>query len=241
VTRPPTAAAIERRLRKLGDPVRAAGVARFFKTGPGEYGAGDRFVGLTLPQIRRLVREYQGVPLAEARRLLSSPWHEVRLLALLILVGRYRQGTAAERNAIYRLYLRSTRRINNWDLVDCSAEHIVGPHLPRGRRGSLRRLATSSLVWERRIAILATFCYIKRGEYADTLAVARLLLADRHDLIHKATGWMLREVGKRDAAVLERFLRRYGPRMPRTAMRYAIERFPEPKRQAYLRIGRTRR
>ena len=234
-----TAVAIERRLKSLGDPVRARGVARFFKTGPGEYGEGDRFVGLTLPIIRELVRQYQGLSLAEIRRLLGSPWHEARLLALLILVRRYRRGTRAERDAIYRLYLRSTRRINNWDLVDCSAASIVGPQLPRRRRGQLRRLARSRVLWERRIAIIATSHYINRRDFADTLAIARLLLNDPHDLNHKAVGWMLREVGKRDQAVLERFLNRYGPRMPRTTLRYAIERFPERKRQAYLRRDRV--
>ena len=207
---------------------------RFFKTGPGDYGAGDRFLGVSVPQLRQLARQYQDLALGQVSRLLSSPWHEERLLATLMLVRQYRRGTWHQREAIYRLYLRRRVRINNWDLVDSSAEHIVGAHLRKGDRSILRRLANSRRVWDRRIAIIATFHYIKRGEFAETVRLARLLLADPHDLIHKAVGWMLREAGKRDRTVTERFLRRHGKRMPRTMLRYAIELFPSRLRRRYL-------
>lgn len=166
--------------------------------------------------------------------MLESPWHEERLLALLILVGQYQRGDRRHRAAIYRTYLRKRRRINNWDLVDCSAEHIVGAHLRGADRRILKRLAKSSSVWDRRIAILATFHYIKAGEFKTTLAIARMLLNDPHDLIHKAVGWMLREIGKRDQQVEEEFLRVHAARMPRTMLRYAIERFPEKLRRRHL-------
>jgi 3-methyladenine DNA glycosylase AlkD len=165
---------------------------------------------------------------------LKSPWHEDRLLALLILVRQYRAGDARRRDAIFRLYMRNTSRINNWDLVDCSAEQIVGAQLGAGGLRVLLRLAKSKVVWERRIAIIATFQHIKRRRFHTTLAVARELMEDSHDLIHKAVGWMLREVGKRNRVVTEKFLGRYLKHMPRTMLRYAIERFPESLRRRYL-------
>lgn len=225
---------IQRRTRRFADASRAAAVQRFFKTGPGEYGAGDCFLGISVPVLRTLAREYREVSLAELSTLMESRWHEERLLALLILVRQYARAEPAHREAIYRFYLRSTARINNWDLVDCSAEHIVGAHLRDRRRTRLRRLAKSRRVWERRIAILATFHYIKRNDFDEALGVARLLLDDPHDLIHKAVGWMLREIGKRDRRVEEAFLREHASRMPRTMLRYAIERFPERLRRRYL-------
>ena len=230
-------------LRARGDPARAAGALRFFKCGPGEYGAGDRFLGVTLPQIRALVRSCDGLPLSEIERLLESPWHEARLVALLAMVracGR-RKATDAERRAIYDLYLRRTDRINNWDLVDCSAEHIVGPHLDGRMHAPLDRLVRSKSLWERRIGIIATFHFIKRGDPAPTLRLAPKLFGDREDLIHKATGWMLREVGKRvDRKLLCAFLDEHAGAMPRTALRYAIEHLPEPQRRRYLVLPRTR-
>ena len=229
-----SASSARRDLKRSADPARAAAVARFFKTAPGQYGAGDRFLGITVPVLRKLACEYQSLSLRDVSSLLKSPWHEERLLALLILVRQYAEVNQAQREAIHRMYLRNTTRINNWDLVDLSAEHIVGPHLPRGRRRLLRRLAKSELLWERRIAMLATFHYIKQREFDDALTIARLLLEDSHDLIHKAVGWMLREIGKRDRAVEEQFLRRHGRRMSRTTLRYAIERFPESVRRHYL-------
>jgi 3-methyladenine DNA glycosylase AlkD len=229
-----TAAAARRRTRALADPQRAIGVARFFKTGPGEYGAGDRFLGIRVPDLRRLTRAYQDMPLAEVQLLLTSSWHEERLLALLILVGQYGRADDRGRASIYRAYLTHSNYVNNWDLVDCSAEHIVGAHLRHRDRARLRRLTASKLVWERRIAVLSTFHYIRRGEYGETLGIARRLIGDSHDLIHKAVGWMLREVGNRDRGAEEEFLRAHASRMPRTMLRYAIEKFPEPLRRRYL-------
>jgi 3-methyladenine DNA glycosylase AlkD len=229
-----TAADAQRDLEKRASPTRARIVARYFKTGPGQYGAGDRFLGVTLPELRQLEREYSALPLSETKRLLRSPWHEARTLALLILVRQYARGTANRRQAIHRLYLQNTKWINNWDLVDVSAATIVGSHLPRGDRALLRTLAKSRILWERRIAIVATYEYIKHGDYRDTLAVARLLLDDTHDLIHKAVGWMLREVGKRDRSAEEKFLARHAPRMPRTMLRYAVERLPPSLRRKHM-------
>jgi 3-methyladenine DNA glycosylase AlkD len=233
---PASAAAVHRRTTALADPSRAKTLQRFFKTAPGEYAAGDRFLGITVPALRQLGRVYRDLPLTEAVRLLKSPWHEERLLALLILVEQYRRGDAPRRDAIYRCYLRHRRRINNWDLVDCSAEHIVGAHLRTGLggRGLLRELAASRSIWDRRIAVLATFHFIKAGHFTETLSIARVLLTDPHDLIHKAVGWMLREVGKRSQHVEEDFLRVHAPNMPRTMLRYAIERFPDDVRRRYL-------
>ena len=221
-------------MKGLGNPSRAAAVGRFFKTAPGQYGAGDRFLGISVPVVRKLSASYQDLSLRELAALLKSPWHEERLLALLILVRQYARAEPGRREAIYRLYVSRTRYINNWDLVDCSAEHIVGAHLRSGPRRPLLRLARSKVLWERRIAIIATFHYIKRGDFTDTLRIARLLRDDPHDLIHKAVGWMLREVGKRDRAVEEQFLQLHGKRMPRTMLRYAIERFPPSLRRRYL-------
>ncbi|MBI3857460.1 MAG: DNA alkylation repair protein [Planctomycetes bacterium] len=225
-------AEIRKALRSRADPPRAALLQRFFKTGAGEYGEGDRFLGLTVPQVRSLLRRFHPADFGHLPQLLRSPWHEERLLGLLLLVERYRKGSAAERGAAFRLYVRSFPRINNWDLVDASAEHVVGPH--GVGRAQLLAWAASRNLWVRRIAIVSTFHSIRRKRFGDTLAVARRLLRDGEDLIHKATGWMLREVGKRDVAALESFLRRHHGVMPRTMLRYAIERFPEPRRKAWL-------
>ena len=225
---------IHRRLAEAATPERAAASRRFFKTGPGEYGEGDQFLGATVPELRRVSREFQDLPLRDARKLLTSQWHEERLLALLILVRQYERGGEDTRAAVYDVYLRSTRHINNWDLVDCSAAQIVGAHLAERNRMALRQLAKSSSVWERRIAIIATFHGIRRGEFDETLRIAEMLLTDKHDLIHKAVGWMLREVGSRDLAAEQRFLDQHASGMPRTMLRYAIEKFPEPLRKRYM-------
>jgi len=229
------------RLRSMGDPERARVSRSFFKTGPGEYGEGDVFAGLAVPQVRALAKELRDLPQAETAKLLRSPVHEARLLALLILVRAYQTGDAAARERVYRLYLTNTRRINSWDLVDVSAEHIVGAHLRTRDRCVLDALAESKLLWERRIAILATFHFIRRGEFSDTLRIAERLLRDPHDLMHKAVGWMLREVGKRDLAAEVAFLEKHAGSMPRTSLRYAIERFPETTRQRYLCARRINR
>jgi 3-methyladenine DNA glycosylase AlkD len=229
------AAAVRARLRALGNPEHARVLAGYFKTGPGEYGEGDVFLGIRMPVLRGLVRELPPLPLGEIAALLRSEVHEERMLALLLLVRSYQRGDAAARQAAFDFYLANTRFINNWDLVDSAAEQVVGAHLREGERGLLDRLARSELLWERRIAIISTLHYIRRGELADTLRIAEILLGDRHDLIHKAVGWMLREVGQRDQAAEEAFLRAHHAAMPRTMLRYAIERFPEPLRQRYLR------
>jgi len=227
---------ILKHLRRLGNADIAAQSLRFFKTGPGEYGEGDRFLGIRVPVIRKCVREYRRIELHDALELLRSPFHEARLLALLILVDKYsRAGTPAGQRAIYRAYLDHTAWINNWDLVDSSAEHIAGAYLFTRDRKPIYRLLRSRSLWERRIAVLATFHFIKREEYDDTLAVAGLLLDDPEDLIHKAVGWMLREVGNRNRSAEERFLRKHYRKMPRTMLRYAIEKLPEKARLAYLR------
>ena len=228
-------AGIIERLESMGDPERARVSRSFFKTGPGQYGEGDLFVGLTVPQVRALAKEVYPLPHAEVIRLLRSPLHEARLLALFLLIKAYDTGDEAARERIFTQYLDHTRYINNWDLVDCSAEHIVGAHLWTRDRSLLDTLAVSELLWERRISILATFHFIKRGKFAETLRIAERLLGDREDLMHKAVGWMLREVGKRDLPSEESFLKEHCRRMPRTMLRYAIERFPEPVRQRYLR------
>ena len=221
-------------LHALADSGRAEISRRFFKTGPGEYGAGDRFLGLRVPQVRSLARQHKTLPMETLRECLQSPWHEERLLALFILVEQYRRGTETSREAIYQTYLASTDRINNWDLVDSSAEHIVGAHIDPDKLDILERLAVSSSLWERRIAILATFHWIKKGNFSPTVQISKLLLHDSHDLIHKAVGWMLREVGKRNLPCEEDFLAEHYKTMPRTMLRYALERFPESRRQDYL-------
>lgn len=228
-------ASVRRDIRKVASPDRAATHKWFFKTGPGEYGAGDRFLGATVPQLRTIARQYRDMPLKYVVTLLHSPWHEERLLALFILVGQYVRADARVRQTIHELYLRNTKSINNWDLVDASAAQIVGAHLETRDRRVLRRLARSTSLWERRIAMIATYHFIKQGDFRDALAVAELLLKDDHDLIHKAAGWMLREVGKRDRRAAERFLRKYSRAMPRTMLRYAIEKFPQPLRRKYMR------
>jgi len=207
---------------------------RFFRTGRGDYGEGDRFLGLRVPDVRKIAREFRSLSLADIRALLASKWHEERLLALVILVNQFAEGKNSEREQICRLYLASTDRINNWDLVDVSAPQIVGAFLAERDRRPLYRLAKSKKLWDRRIAIIATQQFIRRGELDDTFAIAKILIADAHDLIHKATGWMLREAGKRDRGRLERFLDEFASSMPRTMLRYAIERLPNDLRLKYM-------
>jgi 3-methyladenine DNA glycosylase AlkD len=226
---------IRARLRKLGNKQRAAHSQRFFKTGPGEYGEGDCFLGIKVPELRKLAKEYQHIPLTETTHILQSPIHEERLLALFILVGAFAKGDERFKEKIYHLYLDNTQYINNWDLVDASAEHIVGAFLKEQSKKPLSDLARSNNLWERRIAIMATFHFIKNGKFTETFKVARMLLSDEEDLIHKAVGWMLREVGKRQLESEEHFLEKHYKKMPRTMLRYAIERFPEAKRQRYLK------
>lgn len=221
--------------RALADPERAAGVARFFKTGPGEYGEGDAFLGLTMPQVRATLKAHPALTLDDCVELLASKWHEVRTLGALGMARLAKKGDAATRLDVRRAYLAHSDRINNWDLVDVSAPEAVGLSvLERGDLATLEQLARSKSLWERRIAIVATFAHLRAGDAAPTLRIAALLLDDPHDLIHKATGWLLREAGKRDAAALDAFLERHAATMPRTALRYAIERLPPAVRKEWL-------
>lgn len=221
-------------LAALANPADAAILQRFFKTGPGEYGEGDIFRGIRVPALRRLVPRYAGLPRTDVLRLLASKYHEDRLFALLLLVRQFERGDAAQQRRVLASYLQYTCRINNWDLVDLSAPNIVGAWVATHGIAILNSLVRSSSLWERRIAMVATFALIRLKRYSATLALAKQLLADREDLLHKATGWMLREVGKRDKAALTRFLDTHATSMPRTMLRYAIERFPEGERRRYL-------
>lgn len=232
---PQTAASVKRTLRVHADPKRAALCLRFFRTGPGEYGEGDRFLGPTVPQVRAVVRRHRALPEAEILTLLASPWHEDRLAALLIWVEQAKDPTRLQ--AIAEDYLAHTGRINNWDLVDTSADKILGPWVaadPTKRFPTVERLARSKSLWERRIAILTTFHFTRRGDISPCLRITETLIDDAHDLIHKACGWMLREAEKREPAAVRVFLQRHLARLPRTLLRYAIERFPEPERLRYL-------
>ena len=226
---------VQRRLKKLGNPEHAVISQRFFKTGAGEYGEGDVFIGIRVPVLRKLVKEFNDLPAREVEILLRSPIHEERLLAILLFVRIFKEGDDGVKKDIYELYLKSTEFINNWDLVDVSAEHIVGAYLLNKNKRPLYRLARSKNLWDRRIAIMATFHFVKRRQFSETIKISSILLADRHDLIHKACGWMLREIGKRDRKTEEAFLKERYKKMPRTMLRYAIEKFPEEKRQRYLK------
>jgi 3-methyladenine DNA glycosylase AlkD len=225
---------IRTRLRKHARPESVPILRRFFKTGPGEYGEGDVFIGVKVPGVRTVCRECSEVSLATVKTLLRSRVHEERLLAVLILVQAFKSASEVERRRIYKLYLAHTAYVNNWDLVDASASQIVGAFLYARSKAPLTKLARSKSLWERRIAIIATFDYIRRLEFDETFRIADLLLDDEHDLIHKAVGWLLREIGKRDGAVEREFLSTRYQTMPRTMLRYAIERFPDIERRKYL-------
>ena len=208
---------------------------RFFKTGKGEYGEGDIFLGIRVPLLRKLVKKYRGISITEVRKLLHSKFHEERLLAVLMLVQLFKSGDKSVEKQVYDLYLENTEFINNWDLVDISASHIVGAHLHEKDKAPLYNLVQSKNLWERRISIISTFYFIRQNEFDDTLKLAKILLNDKEDLIHKAVGWMLREVGKREIEFEEEFLQEHYKIMPRTMLRYAIEKFPETSRKMYLR------
>jgi 3-methyladenine DNA glycosylase AlkD len=226
---------IQKKLQQLGSEEKAKALQKFFKTGPGEYGEGDVFIGVGVPQLRKLVKEYPDITIEESMQLLRSLIHEERMLALLILIGKYSKGNETVKKRIYKLYLQHTKFINSWDLVDSSAYHIVGNFLMDKSKEPIYRLAKSKNLWERRIAILSTFHFIKHNNYSETLKISKILLTDEQDLIHKAVGWMLREIGKRHIFTQETFLKKHYKRMPRTMLRYAVEKFPEPKRQKYLK------
>ncbi|OPY77408.1 MAG: DNA alkylation repair enzyme [Syntrophorhabdus sp. PtaU1.Bin058] len=221
-------------LVSLGDAAVAEHSKRFFKTGKGEYGEGDIFLGIRVPALRKQVRRYRDISPEETLLLLKSPFHEERLFALLVLVDKFSRGGAGDRTAIYEMYLSNTQYINNWDLVDSSAPYIVGAYLEKRDKKPIFKLAGSGNLWERRIAVLSTFHLIKRNDFSDALEISEILIQDREDLIHKAVGWMLREIGKRDLPVEKTFLDRNCREMPRTMLRYAIERFPEKERKRYM-------
>lgn len=228
------AADVRRALRAHADPVRARHALRYFKTAPGEYGHGDVFIGVTVPAQRAVARQFRSLPLTEVEALLTSPTHEERLTALLILVDQFRKTGAG---AIYRLFMRRLRWVNNWDLVDTAAPAIVGGWLLDKPRDVLDRLARSQNVWRRRVAMLATLRFIVAGEHRDAIRIATLLVHDEHDLIQKAVGWMLREVGQRASLpALRQFLGRHAATMPRTMLRYAIERLPPAERQRWMHL-----
>jgi 3-methyladenine DNA glycosylase AlkD len=222
-------------LHALGEPAKAKLLAGFFKTGKGQYGEGDRFLGVVVPTIRRLTKRFSALSLAECKKMLASPYNEARLLALLILVAQYSKGTEATQEKIYQFYLAQRQHVNNWNLVDSSAPYIAGAHLLQRDRAVLYELVQSSTLWDRRIAVLATFAFIRAKDFTDTLQLTLQLLDDKEDLMHKACGWMLREVGKRSPSTLHTFLAQHHSRMPRTMLRYAIERFTPAQRSAYLR------
>jgi len=230
-----TAQEISKILHDLASPLTAEHSQRFFKTGCGQYGEGDQFLGIRVPVLREQAEKFKDISLGEIQCLLRSAYHEERLCALLLLVQKYSQVSIADRKIVHEFYLKNTRYINNWDLVDLSAHLIVGAHLEDKDRRPLYTLARSKSLWERRIAIIATFHFIKHHQFADTLKIARILLNDQESLIHKATGWMLREVGKRDLVAETGFLKTYYSQMPRTMLRYAIEKFPENERLKYLK------
>lgn len=230
------ASAVMQQIDSLGNPEDAKILQRFFKTGPGEYGEGDVFVGVKVPPQREVAREHQDLPLEELDELLASEVHEHRSVALIILASRARRATLEEGKRLYDFYLARTDRINNWDLVDVSCRDVVGGYLHAIHDPEpLGRLADSQLIWDRRIAMVSTWTFIRAGNLAPTFAIAEQLLGDAEDLMHKAVGWMLREAGKKDEAALEAFLAENAPRMPRTALRYSIERMT-PERRAYWRL-----
>jgi len=225
-------------LQKLANPEMAKTLQRFFKTGPGQYGESDNFLGIIVPESRKVAKKYNDISLEEVKIILSSGIHEERLVALLILIEKFKHaGNDDEKQKIVEFYLGNLKQINNWDLVDLSAPSILGMFLMINSddRSILYRLAKSESVWERRVAIVATLQFIRNNEFTDTLKIAEILLYDEHDLIHKAAGWMLREVGKRNTAAEEAFLKRYCQTMPRTMLRYAVERLSERKRKSYMR------
>lgn len=234
-----TAAAVLEALAALADPARAASSQQYFQTGPGQYGAGDRFLGVAVPPQREVARMFQGLPVAEVEKLIRNPFHECRLTGLLIWVKQAEKVRTpdAVRQELFARYLELRPHVNNWDLVDTSAPTLVGDWLlrrPPAERALLDELAAEPHLWSQRIAVVATLAFIRQGQFADTLRLAAKLLAHPHDLIHKAVGWMLREIGERDEAVLTDFLAHHATRMPRTMLRYAIEKRPEAERQVWL-------
>ena len=225
---------LRKKIKAISNPDIAKTMQWFFKTGKGDYGEGDIFTGLKVPTQRKLAQEFRDLSLTDLKILLNSPVHEERLISLLILVDKYEKGNEQEKEVIFSFYLKNRNGINNWDLVDLSAPKIIGKHLLKKDKSLLFKFALSKNLWDRRIAVLSTYEFIRNNDFAVTLQISEVLLQDEHDLIHKAVGWMLREIGKRDLQAEEKFLKIHYNKMPRTMLRYAIEKFPETKRKKYL-------
>jgi 3-methyladenine DNA glycosylase AlkD len=229
---------IKKDILREANPDQARVLQGFFKTKPGEYGEGDIFLGIKVPVQRKIAKKYKDINLKDIQELLDSKIHEHRLIALFIIIDRYKNSDKNNKTVLFNLYLKNTKNINNWDLVDLSAPNIVGNYLLDKDRSILYKLAKSNNLWEKRISILATFTFIKNKEFKDSLKIAEILLKDKHDLIHKAVGWMLREIGKRDQPIEEKFLKKHYKQMPRTMLRYAIEKFKPKKREWYLNFSK---
>ena len=225
---------IKKDLLELRSPKQAKILSRFFKTSKGEYGEGDVFLGVIVPEQRKVAKKYLNLSLKDLQELLSSKIHEYRLTSLFILIDKYRKSDEKSKKEIVDFYLKNTKNINNWDLIDLSSGKILGNYLLNKNKSILYKLAKSKSLWERRISIMATSEFIRNNKFEDTLKISEILLKDKHDLIHKAVGWMLREIGKRDLSVEEKFLKKHLKKMPRTMLRYAIEKFDEKKRRYYL-------
>jgi 3-methyladenine DNA glycosylase AlkD len=225
---------LRKEIKSVSNPDKAKFLQRFFKTGKGEYAEGDVFLGIVVPVQRQIAKKYKPLSFPELKKLITSKYHEERLIALLILVERFKKAKEDEKEKIVKFYLNNRKGINNWDLVDLSAPKILGEYLIDKDRNILFIFAKSNDLWEKRIAVLSTFTFIKNNDFNDALKIFEILLNDKHDLIHKAVGWMLREIGKIDLKTEENFLRKHYKAMPRTMLRYAIEKFPERKRKAYL-------
>ena len=225
---------LRKTIRKHANPKRAESSLWFFKTGKGEYGEGDKFLGISNPIMRKIAKEFYSLAINDLEKLIKSNFHEERQIALFILTLRFEKAKPLDKRDIYNFYLKHTKYINNWDLVDCSAHKIIGAYLYDKNRKILYKLAKSKNLWERRISVISTFYFIAQREYKDSLAIAEILINDKHDLIQKAVGWMLREIGKREQGIEEKFLYKYYKIMPRTMLRYAIEKFNDKKRKFYL-------
>lgn len=225
---------IKKELRVYANKEKVSNYQRFFKTGPGQYGEGDKFLGVTVPKTHIVAKKFSSATFDDIKKLLELPYHEERMVALFILVGQFEKGDEKLRKKIFNFYLKNRKRVNNWDLVDSSAHKIVGVYLTDKPKDVLYKYARSRNLWDHRIAIVSTFHFIRQNSFNDTIAISEILLNDEHDLIHKAVGWMLREVGKRDVKILEKFLKKHSQNMPRTMLRYSIEKFPETQRKRYL-------
>lgn len=234
-----TSKQVEYELKKHGSPKKAEASAWFFKTAKGQYGYGDKFIGVSVPEQRLIAKKFKELALDEIQKLLNSKLHECRLTALIILVNQFKRADEKMRKEIYNFYLANTKNINNWDLVDSSASQIVGAYLLDKDHRLLYKYVSSASMWERRIAVISTFAFIARNDFDDTIKLAKLLMNDKEDLMHKAVGWALREIGKKDITVLDNFLKENAHLLPRTTLRYAIEKYPEATRKKYLAVKKV--